>query len=265
MAGHVRPGRRGGVGLLAGAHDPLFPRRLSPRGHGAWPVPAEHGPFDLYDFVGDDDRQALFDRGFLPGDRPPVALRFLRPLSSALLFYTHLWLAPWPILMHLHFFAWWVVAVLAARDLFRLCVAPRAAAFATVIFALAPCHSLPIGWLANGEALEALAFGTVGLSALLRWQRGGRAGWACYRPRRSASRSSQESTPSSAQASSSPSPGAWAARRACRTLSSGAGAGRACSLSPSRPPPTSPRGTCLAMAPRPRASTRTPCTTRGSS
>ena len=85
--------------------------------HGRFP--AERGPFDLYDFVGDDDRQALFDRGFLPWwTDPHVALRFLRPLSSALLFYTHLWLAPWPILMHLHFFAWWVVAVLAARDLF---------------------------------------------------------------------------------------------------------------------------------------------------
>jgi hypothetical protein len=80
--------------------------------------------------------------------------------------------------MHLHSFAWWIAAVFAARAFFRQCVSPRAAVFATVIFALAPCHALPIGWLANREALLAITFGTIGLSALLRWQDGGSLRWA---------------------------------------------------------------------------------------
>ncbi len=141
--------------------------------------PVNRGPFDLYDFVGDDDRQALFDRGFLPWwTDPRLTLRFFRPLSSALLFYEHRWIGEWPQVMHLHSFAWWVLAVLAARALFRRTVPPRAAAFATVIFALAPCHALPLGWLANREALIAVAFGTAGITALLRWQSGGGARWA---------------------------------------------------------------------------------------
>jgi hypothetical protein len=145
--------------------------------HGRFP--GARGPFTLYDFVGDDDRSALFDRGFLPWwTDTHITLRFLRPLSSALLFYEHSWLEGWPLVMHLHSFAWWVAAVFAARALFNLTVSPRAAAFATVIFALAPCHALPIGWLANREALIALAFGTVGLIAFLRWQGGARVGWA---------------------------------------------------------------------------------------
>jgi hypothetical protein len=50
--------------------------------------------------------------------------------------------------------------------------------FATVIFALAPCHALPIGWLANREALIALALGTLGLIGFLRWRSGGPSRWA---------------------------------------------------------------------------------------
>src|SRR5580698_9781841 len=82
--------------------------------------PAPRGPFSLYDFVADDDRQALLDRGFLPWwTDPRITLRFFRPLSSALLYYEHKWLDAWPFVMHLHSFAWWALAVLAARALFR--------------------------------------------------------------------------------------------------------------------------------------------------
>jgi hypothetical protein len=145
--------------------------------HGRFPV--VRGPFSLYDFVGDDDRAALFAQGFLPWwTDTRITLRFLRPLSSALLYYEHTWFDAWPGLMHLHSFAWWIAAVFAARAFFKRLVSPRAAAFATVIFALAPCHALPLGWLANREALIALAFGTVGLTALLRWQKGEGVRWA---------------------------------------------------------------------------------------
>ena len=145
--------------------------------HGRFP--GIRGPFALYDFVADDNRQALFEHGFLPWwTDPALTLRFLRPLSSALLFYEHTFIGAHPFVMHLHSFAWWVAAVFAARSFFRRCVTPRAAAFATVMFALAPCHALPIGWLANREALISLTFGTLGLTGLLRWQRGDGARWA---------------------------------------------------------------------------------------
>lgn len=88
--------------------------------------PGVHSPWTLYDLVGDDNREALFDRGFLPWwTDPRLTVRFLRPLSSLLLYCAHRWLGAWPFAMHLQSFAWWIVAVLAARALFRRCVAPR--------------------------------------------------------------------------------------------------------------------------------------------
>jgi hypothetical protein len=140
--------------------------------------PAARGMFDLYDFVADDNRRALAEAGFLPWwtDRH-LTLRFFRPLSSLLLYWEHRYLEPYPFLLHVHSFGWWVASVFAARAFFRRCVTEHAAAFATVIFALAPCHALPIGWLANREALLALAFGTVGLLAFLRFYEEGGVGW----------------------------------------------------------------------------------------
>ena len=40
------------------------------------------------------------------------------------------------------------------------------AALATVVFALAPCHMMPLAWLANREALVSFTFGLLGLVAL---------------------------------------------------------------------------------------------------
>ncbi len=49
-----------------------------------------------------------------------------------------------------------------------------------VIFALAPCHGMPLGWLANSEALMALTLGTLGLTAMLRWRDDGGFKWGAW-------------------------------------------------------------------------------------
>ena len=41
-----------------------------------------------------------------------------------------------------------------------------------MIFALAPCHAVPLAWLANRYALITLCFGTWALGAYLRWREG---------------------------------------------------------------------------------------------
>jgi hypothetical protein len=137
---------------------------------------APRGPFDLYDFVGENDRAALLERGLLPWwTAPDLTVRFLRPLSSALRWVEERALPVSPVLFHLHSLAWWVVAVLAARRLFARALGPRAAWLATCMFALGPWHALPIAWLANREALLSLALGAFGLDAYLRWREHGRA------------------------------------------------------------------------------------------
>ena len=131
---------------------------------GTWPAP--RSPYDLYAFIDDSDRAALTARGLLPWwSDPHLTIRFFRPLASALLYVDHRALShdPWP--MHVHSLAWWGLAVIAARALFRKMLAPRPAALATVIFALAPCHALPLAWVANRETLLSLAFGALALVA----------------------------------------------------------------------------------------------------
>ena len=137
--------------------------------------PAPRRAWDLYDFVGDADRALLLERGLLPWwSHPHLTVRFLRPLSSVLLYADHKVLGNHPLLSHLHSFAWWALAALAARALYRRVLGPRAALLATFIFALAPCHALPLVWLANREVLVSVTFGLLGLGALLRFREGGR-------------------------------------------------------------------------------------------
>jgi len=136
---------------------------------GAYPSP--RSPWNLYDFVGDGDRTLLLHRGLIPWwSHPRLTLRFLRPLSSALLWADHRVFGEQPFAFHMHSFAWWVVAALAARSLYRRSLRPRAALLATVVFALAPCHVLPLFWLANRTALVSLVFGVLGLATLARFR-----------------------------------------------------------------------------------------------
>lgn len=133
--------------------------------------PVHRSPFDLYNFVNDADRAVLLERGMLPWwSHPRLVIRFFRPLSSALLWGDHRLFGASPLLLHLHSFAWWAATVLAARALFRRCFSERVAWIAAVIFALAPCHALPLAWLANREALVSLVFGAVGLAAYVRFR-----------------------------------------------------------------------------------------------
>jgi hypothetical protein len=142
---------------------------------GAYPAP--RGPFDLYNFVTDADRAILLDRGMLPWwSDPRLTIRFFRPLSSALVWLEHRALGPLEghtlgtRLLHFHSFLWWGAVVLVAHAFFRRLLARRPARIATVVFALAPCHALPLGWLANREVLVSLAFGIPGLTVYLRWR-----------------------------------------------------------------------------------------------
>ncbi len=136
---------------------------------GSYPAP-RHAT-DLYDFVSDADRDALRDRGFFPWwTHPQLTIRFFRPLTSVILWAEHRAFGRHPLPLHLVSFAWWMVAVLAARALYGKLFTPRAVLLGTAVFALAPCHAIPLAWLANSEALVSLVFGTLGLIAYMRWR-----------------------------------------------------------------------------------------------
>jgi len=121
----------------------------------------------------------LGELGLVPWWAPPgIKAAFLRPLAAC----THLLdYAAWPnlpALMHLHSLLWLGLAVLAAAALYlRLGGAPRAAALATLLFALEDAHAGPATWLANRNALVALCVAVPLLLAHHSWRQRRRWPW----------------------------------------------------------------------------------------
>lgn len=133
--------------------------------------PGDRGALDLYTFVDDSNRDELRERGLLPWwTHPDLTLRFFRPLSSALIWADHRLLGGSTPGMHVHSLVWWMVAVLALRALYRTYFSPRVAWIGALIFALAPCHAMPLSWIANRDVLLSLAFGALALVAHVRWR-----------------------------------------------------------------------------------------------
>ncbi len=131
--------------------------------------PGKRTAFDFYDFVGDDNRAAMLERGLLPWwSHPSLRIRFFRPLASVLVWGDHVLFGHHALPMHLHSLAWWALAVVVVHRLYAQTFERRTSLLATAMFALAPCHWLPLAWLANRETLLAITFGVSGLLVLRR-------------------------------------------------------------------------------------------------
>lgn len=125
--------------------------------------PSPRSAFDLFSFASGtaDDYQRLVDFGHLPWwTHPQLRLRMWRPLASALMALDFTLFDTRAELHHVHSLLWFGLLLTAAgRLLFRILPGP-AAALALVMYATGPCHTLPVGWLANRSTIvgSALAF-----------------------------------------------------------------------------------------------------------
>ena len=121
---------------------------------------APRHPLDLYNFVDDTDRSAMIAQGLLPWwSHPALTIKFFRPLSSALVWLDHSLFGASPSVMHVHSLLWWSAMVIGAFALYRRFLGERIARIAVLLFAVAPCHAMPIAWLANRDALISLGLG----------------------------------------------------------------------------------------------------------
>jgi Dolichyl-phosphate-mannose-protein mannosyltransferase len=138
--------------------------------------PSPPGPFGLYDFINDANRAQLMERGVLPWwSYSKLELRFLRPLSSAVLWAGERCFGPSnAIAEHLLSLAVWAAASLGVYLLLRRLFSRRVAGLGLLIFAVAPCHGYPLSWLANREALISTAIGACALAYYVRWRAGRR-------------------------------------------------------------------------------------------
>jgi hypothetical protein len=104
-----------------------------------------------------------------------LAIGFLRPLAAL----THvldglLWTESAP-LQHAHSLLWTGLAVFAVGVLLRRALPdhPAAAGLAALFFACEDAHALPIAWIANRNALLAVAFGAAAVALHIAWRRRG--------------------------------------------------------------------------------------------
>ena len=100
-----------------------------------------------------------------------MELRFLRPLSSALLWLDYRVFGENGIVFeHLHSLFWWALASVGLFTLLKSLFSRRVATLGVLVFAIAPCHDFPLTWIANREALVSVAIGTFALIAYSRWR-----------------------------------------------------------------------------------------------
>jgi hypothetical protein len=138
-------------------------------------------PIDLFAFAGHvpGSTPKLIDGGVFPWWTDPlVKLSFWRPISSV----TH-WIDwhAWPTTiwaMHLHSMFWWAVALLAVAAFYRrFSTAPWVGGLALFLYAIDDAHTPAVSWVANRNAMIALAIGVLALIAHDRWRKDGGRAW----------------------------------------------------------------------------------------
>ena len=155
------------VGLVL---DDYF-QRLAVEGRLAFSV----GALDLFGFLprGGIERSIAKEMGNAPWWMPASAqVDYFRPLASLTHFADYkLWPhAAW--LMHAENLGLYAVMVLACGAIYRRFIAvPWVAGLATALYAFDHAHALPVGWIANRNALMAMAFGLGSLLAHDTWRR----------------------------------------------------------------------------------------------
>lgn len=135
--------------------------------HGEFPAP--RSKLDLFSFAaGTRADEALVDFGHLPWwAHPELRLLMWRPLASALMALDFALFDRDAALHHAHSLLWFCLLLVAAAKLLWRILPPPSAALALLMFASAPCHILPVGWLANRSTLVACAWAFLALDLQL--------------------------------------------------------------------------------------------------
>ncbi len=143
-------------------------------------------PLDTFTFLdGDAERTgALMDLGVFPWWTDPQAkAAFWRPLAAMTQWLDYHLFTGRPWMMHAHSIVWYGLLIGAVGLAYRrISGAGAAAGLAVVWFAVDEAHAVPVGFLANRNALMAGVFGMAALMAHLHWRRDGGRWGALFGP-----------------------------------------------------------------------------------
>ncbi len=142
---------------------------------GVSPAAAWTGALDLYTISDGNPThvRAMKDAGIFPWFVDPTfEMRFLRPLSSALLVVDHALFGLRPAGYRLHGVLWSLVLVTAVGLMLRRALSGRVGTIALFVFVLSGIHAT-FCWTAARHIVIAAALGFAGLAAHLRWREDG--------------------------------------------------------------------------------------------
>lgn len=138
--------------------------------------PVERAPWDLFSFSKGhpDEVHALMSRGSLAWwSHPELRLCALRPLSSLTMALDVQLFGHAGVWHHVHTLVWWSAMIMAAALLLRQLLPARWAGLALLLYALDECHTYPVGWLANRNAIVSATFAFLAVWAHVRHREGG--------------------------------------------------------------------------------------------
>ncbi len=134
----------------------------------------QRAPTDYYRFFLDDESWHLAAResGFLPWfTEHGFHGEFLRPLASLSLYVDHQLAPGSPFFAHAHSIAWYLALIVATSLVYRRLMGSGAlAGLALLIFAIDDAHAVPVGWVANRNALMAMSFASTAFWLHIRWR-----------------------------------------------------------------------------------------------
>lgn len=143
-------------------------------------------PFDLFAFANGDPVRThqLIDEGVFPWwTDPGVVLAFLRPIASATHYLDHLLWPELPLLMHVQSLFWFALLLGVVGAIYRRFTrAAWVAGLALLLYAVDDARAVTVAWLANRNALVALALALPALLAHDKWRRDGVAAGAWLAP-----------------------------------------------------------------------------------
>jgi hypothetical protein len=138
------------------------------------PARALKSPLDMFRFLDGDPAKnaALMDYGFLPWwTDKAVKVAFWRPVASLTHWVDYLLWPDTPALMHAQSVCWYALLAGAAVLLYqRIMGLTVVAGLAALLYCVDDAHAVPVGFLANRNAVLAAAFGMLCLLAHLRWR-----------------------------------------------------------------------------------------------
>jgi hypothetical protein len=144
---------------------------------GRWPLGS---PFDLFRFAGGDPEgmRRIVQEGPYPWwTLPELKIAFWRPLASALGALDHRLFGREALGYHVHSVAWYLGLVAVFGTLLRRLLPGALGALALFLFAVDDAHLMPVGWIANRNAVVATTLALLGLWLHLEW-REARRPWA---------------------------------------------------------------------------------------